>query len=494
MSLHAQLSPEAQAALDAQRRNSTISSIVIGVLSVFLVGLVLFYVLLPSMVKEDVHIVTYEAKIAPEDDLDQKKVQQNTERKPSAPASSQARVIATTSPTNVAIPVPEIDNPNPSVDFGDGDDFGSGWGDGTGQGGGFGGIPATMKKRCSQADRLDRLKETGGTPECEDAVLKGLRWLKQTQNKGGNWSGRISNTGFALLAYLGHCKTPIDEEFGDSCLRAIIYMVDVAMKKNGKLTGNDKEKTWCYEHGICTYALAEASTFCRQLNINVPNLDEAVQKAGQLIIDNQTKQGGWEYAYAEVSNRGGGDLSIAAWQLQALKACSFTGLDFRNLKKAADRGVAYVESLCGPNGGFGYSYPGSPVSGVDYCTLTGAGVLCMQQWGKGSAKEVRSGAKYIEKESKFDYNTRFADLYGHYYEAQAMINRGGEQWKKYNEMFRDQLLKNQNDDGSWKVPGQGKDLRAIAANFQSDVHYRTCLCILMLEVYYRFLPATGTAR
>jgi cell division protein FtsW len=41
MSLHAQLSPEAQARLDAQRRNSTISSIVISVLVI-----VLLYVLI----------------------------------------------------------------------------------------------------------------------------------------------------------------------------------------------------------------------------------------------------------------------------------------------------------------------------------------------------------------------------------------------------------------------------------------------------------------
>ena len=492
MSLHAQLSPEAQAALEAQKRNSTISSVAIAVLSIFLVGLVLFYILLPSLIKEEVQIVAYQAEVRPEDNLNEKKVQPSIERKPAAPSTALARVIATTSPTNVAIPVPEIVNPNPALDFGDGDDFGSGWGDGSGKDGGFQGIPDTMKKRCSQADRLARLKEMGGTPECEEAVVKGLRWLKSTQLQGGQWPGRMANTGFGLLAYLGHCKTPIDQEFGDSCLRAIIYLVDVGMKKNGKLTGNDKDKSWSYEHAINTYALAEAYTFCRQFDLSIPNLDTVVQKAGQLIIDNQTKQGGWEYGYAEISNRGGGDLSIAAWQLQALKACSFTGLDFRNLKRAADRGVAYVEGLANPSGFFGYSNPNQ--HHTDYGTLTGAGVLSMQLWGKGSAREVRNGARYIERNTKFDYDTRYADLYGHYYEAQAMMNRGGEQWKKYNELFRDQLLKNQNPDGSWKAPNGGKELRAVAAQYQTDIHYRTCLAILMLEVYYRFLPATGTAR
>jgi hypothetical protein len=118
-------------------------------------------------------------------------------------------------------------------------------------------------------------------------------------------------------------------------------------------------------------------------------------------------------------------------------------------------------------------------------------MLGLQMWNKESAGSVRSGGKYIEKKSKFDYNGEDCDLYGHYYESQAMMNRGGEQWKKYNAMFRDQVLNNQNADGSWKAPGGGKKPNAVAALYTSNVHYRNCLNILMLEVYYRFLPGTG---
>jgi hypothetical protein len=493
MSLHAQLSPEALAALQAQKRNSTISSVAIAVLSLVLTGLILAYIILPSLMKDTPQIVTYTASITEDEDMNQKKVNNQVQRKPSAPSSSMAKVIASNTVSNVAIPVPDTDTPNPSTDFGDGDDFGSGWGngDGSGGGGGFGNIPTTMKKRCSKEDRMARLKETGGTPECEEAVVKGLQWLKSTQSKEGKWPGNVSNTGFALLAYLGHCETPISEEYGDSCLRAITYLVNLGMKNKGWLSTEPNpagNKQLPYQHGINTYALAEATTFCKQLKINVPNLEEACQKAGQLIIDNQTKQGGWEYSYKEVSNRNGGDLSIVAWQIQALKACKHTGLDFRNLSKCASRGLDYVKGNAAPSGGFGYSGPGGH---TDYLTLSGAGVLCLQMWDQGSRSEARDGAKYIDKNTKFDYNTRFADLYGHYYEAQAMMNRGGEQWKRYNDIFRDQVLKNQNPDGSWKVPGGGKELRAVAAAYTSDATYRTCLCTLMLEVYYRFLPGTG---
>ncbi|MEJ6573269.1 MAG: hypothetical protein QNL39_14905, partial [Akkermansiaceae bacterium] len=61
MSLHAQLSPEAQARLHAQQRNSTITSIIISLLMVVLIGLVLLYLLLPPIDNFTPEIVSYQA-------------------------------------------------------------------------------------------------------------------------------------------------------------------------------------------------------------------------------------------------------------------------------------------------------------------------------------------------------------------------------------------------------------------------------------------------
>ncbi len=497
MSLHAQLSPEAQARLEAQRRTSTISSVIISILTVVLIGLILAFILIRPMIKETPTIVTYSGAGAREEDPEARKMTNQLRREPSAPSSSLAKVIAANTVSPTAVPVPEIDTPDPSTDFGSGDDFGDGWGSGgEGGGGGFGNIPATMRKRCSQEDRMQRLQEHGGTEKCEEAVVKGLDWLKATQAQDGSWGGgnKSAMTGFALLAYLGHCETPLSEKYGDTVLRGITYLVNLGMQNNGKLIqkGGEKDKPWPYEHSIATYALGEATTFCKQLGVTVPNLPEVTQKAGQYIIDNQHKSGGWDYLYDESGDRGG-DLSISAWHVQALKACYHTNMDFRNMRSCIAKALEFVGERQDSNGGFGYQgkTPAGDTGG--YYTLTGAGVLCYQMWDKGSQSNARNGAKYIEKNTKFDYNTEFCDLYGHYYEVQAMMNRGGEQWKKYNALFRDQLLNNQNADGSWKTPGGGKNVRAVAANFVGDVHYRTCLCILMLETYYRFLPGTGAA-
>ena len=126
MSLHADLSPEAIARLAAQKRKSTISSIVIALLVVVLIGLLLGFILLPALEKENPVIVTYESNYRPEDELQEKKVQTTVQRKPSAPSASMAKVITANTVADVSIPVPDVDVPVPSMDFGDGDDFGSG--------------------------------------------------------------------------------------------------------------------------------------------------------------------------------------------------------------------------------------------------------------------------------------------------------------------------------------------------------------------------------
>jgi hypothetical protein len=164
----------------------------------------------------------------------------------------------------------------------------------------------------------------------------------------------------------------------------------------------------------------------------------------------------------------------------------------RNLDRCVRRALDFVRGQQDSSGGFGYTGK-QPAGNTDgYHTLTGAGMLCLQMWDKGASSPVRQGAKYLLKNSRFEYQGRLCDLYGHYYEAQAMMHRGGAEWASYNRMFRDQLLQHQNPDGSWKAPNGGRaNVRAVAPQFVTDAHYRTCLCILMLETYYRFLPGTG---
>jgi hypothetical protein len=160
-----------------------------------------------------------------------------------------------------------------------------------------------------------------------------------------------------------------------------------------------------------------------------------------------------------------------------------TGLDFKNLSRCVSKGLEYLEDKQDDNGGFGYTSKKPLASKGGYYTLTGVGVLCFQIWDKESSSEVRKGTKYIQKNTKLKFGTPDCDLYAHYYEAQAMMNRGGEEWKHYNALMRDEVLKNQSPEGTWSG---GAGVGGGGGGF-----YPTVLCTLMLEVYYRFLPSSA---
>ena len=492
MSLHAFIDPAAQRALDAQRRRSTAASIVISLLGVTLIALVLGFVALKSMVVEapDI-IVNYPEEITP--DHPPRPRVTTSSRNPSPPNSAAMPFLHSASTSPFSVPSPDHPADSPGFVAGLGDDLDAG--DFTGGGSGkWTAIPASHRKRCTPQDRLAQLEAGGGTPEIEEHVTRALRFLKQTQAPDGGWGNdhRAAMTGLSLLAYLGRCETPLSEEFGDSCLKAMIFLIDRAAKQDGRFPDPAAGRHWPYEQAIATYALAEAHTMCRAVNLNIPNLAETVQRAGQMLIDRQHASGGWDYDYEEDSSRGG-DLSITAWHIQALKACKLGGIEFRNLTRSLKRSLDYVEARQAADGSFGYTGT-TPAGELPRPSLTGAGMLSLQMGGRESSRAVRKGARHALENSPFTWEGPDCDLYAHYYLAQAMFQRGGKDWDTYQPRIRDSLTARQSPDGSWPKPGGGAKVHAVGALFTNDsptgIHYRTALATLMLEVYYRYLPAT----
>ena len=82
------------------------------------------------------------------------------------------------------------------------------------------------------------------------------------------------------------------------------------------------------------------------------------------------------------------------------------------------------------------------------------------------------------------YNSADANLYSWYYDTQALYNYGGAYWKAWNRKMEPLLLNAQSDDGSW--PSEGSGLTKKRSGGDAEI-YRTALCTLMLEVYYRYV-------
>jgi hypothetical protein len=95
-----------------------------------------------------------------------------------------------------------------------------------------------------------------------------------------------------------------------------------------------------------------------------------------------------------------------------------------------------------------------------------------------------------DKNFPIEYQGEKANLYAWYYDTQACLMVGGAAWTKWNRLFQTEIVKAQAPDGSWP-PMKGKSPGELqTAPTGNGPLYRTNFCILMLEVYYRYMPST----
>jgi len=339
-------------------------------------------------------------------------------------------------------------------------------------------LPKPMKNRSSRKARVESIASGGGRQRIYDAVSRGLEWLKANQDDDGSWGAndkrsglpfstdKNAMTGMALLCFLGHGQLQDSPEYGITVRRAIESLISTP-PDSGITQGNRGS----YSHPIRTYALCEAYAMTKQRK-----LKPFAEKATEAIIKGQHESGGWAYGYRK-GPTAHVDLSVTGWNVQALKAATLTGLRLDGLELAMDKAMAYVKRCQDEDGKFAYK---EGTSGK--ASLTGAGVLCLQLWKNAKSLEVQKGLEWIVSNQAGEWSK--VNAYEWYYHAQACfqatgVNGGTKYWKAWNENFQEILLKTQAGDGHWP---QG-------AHFHGDTDlYRTTMTILMLEVFYRYLP------
>jgi hypothetical protein len=341
----------------------------------------------------------------------------------------------------------------------------------------MGGLPGTMKGRVG-AGRAAARMATGGKDKTEQAVLRGLEWLRLNQNGDGSWGDKNKGgmTGFGLLCFLGHGETGESAQYGVTVNKAIQWIIDNGTKFQGRLSMDDNfTQPGVYEHGICTYALGEYYTMTKDERVM-----ELFKQAIGYIVQGQGPDGGWMYAFDKTKS----DTSVSGWQIQSLKAAHLSELKIPGVDEALDRAMKNLERVKGKDGGYGYRDANQKYS------LTGVGILCSLFW-KGDRGELRKGMDWLldeaEKQGGVKYKGEHADLYAWYYHTQACLMFGGAAWQKWNRWFQDDIVAAQSPDGSWPITG-GKGHRENDADKTGQV-YRTTLSILMLEVFYRYMPS-----
>jgi hypothetical protein len=382
------------------------------------------------------------------------------------------------------------------------------------------GMPTEAFLQRSPMRRLEVSEQHGATEASERAVEMGLDFLARYQFPDGHWSldafpraalpegadaapGQMradtAATGLALLAFLGAGYTHVDNRHRTVVARGLDWLI-ANQQPAGQLftlpTDADRAAR-SYAHGIGAIALSEAYGMTRD-----PKLRGPAGGAIAFIFDSQHPTlGGWRYTKSEGAttwNRES-DTSVSGWQLMALKSAQMAGLE---VPSQVMRRVDHWLDLAQTEGGSRYIYNPYAGNGAEQRlgrepnrAMTAEGLLMRMYlgWDRRNPAMI-AGADYL-KENLPEISTRdpsLRDVYYWYYATQVMFQMQGDHWTTWNGRLRPLLETTQVPNGplagSWHPERPVPDRWAHAGGRL----YVTTLNLLMLEVYYRYLPLFKT--
>ncbi len=304
------------------------------------------------------------------------------------------------------------------------------------------------------------------TPDTDRAIQAGLAWLARNQNSDGSFGsgtyrGNIAVTSVAALAFMSSGSSPGRGPYGAPIDKALEYVMDNTSPSGFISVQGSSTHGPMYSHGFGTLFLAEAYGMTHR-----PEIREKLRKAVQLIVDTQNREGGWRYQ--PVKNDA--DLSVTICQINALRAARNAGLYVP--KDTVDACIRYVKQSQNSDGGFRYMLSG----GASAFPRSAAGVVALQSAGEYDSKEIRDGIAYLRQYTReIKLGSRYSHyFYGHYYAAQAMWIRGGDEWAEWYPAIRTELLRRKSTNGFW-----------------SDSicnEYGTAMALIILQIPNNYLP------
>lgn len=319
----------------------------------------------------------------------------------------------------------------------------------------------------------------GGTTETQDAVARGLAWLKRNQKKDGSWSmrGPYSDGGFsenqtaatamALLAFLGDGNTHQSGEYAEQVEKGMKFLLS-KQDRSGFFARGTRAHEKMYAQAQATIAICELYGMTK---------DSWLRPRAQLALDfamkSQSPEGGWRYEPKFDS-----DTSVTGWFVMALESGRAGGLEVNisvllKVNSYLDTAASFDDAA------YGYQARGTPSP-----AMTAEGLLCRQyiSWTREHLPLIR-GIEALLTDAPFDMSDR--DVYYWYYATQVLHHYGGSPWRRWNEVMRVELPKAQvkkgREDGSW-APQMDRWGR------NSGRLYTTCMSLYCLEVYYRHMP------
>jgi hypothetical protein len=280
-------------------------------------------------------------------------------------------------------------------------------------------------------------------------------------------------------------------EFSAVTQRALAHLLAIQEEDTGAFGPSS-----CYGHGIATYALAECYGITKDTRLEQP-----LTRALTWILDHQgprrdrRNRGGWGYFspglrpdddYARVS--------VSSWMIMALESARLSGVELP--PEVLPNAREYLElAYDQPNGWFRYNHKPSRVNSA-WPTLpasTPAAAFCLRLLGlPANDARIASAVAYTVERRPVRYR-RYDDdefvtrgqgnVYFWYYGTLCCFLQGGDAWQQWNQRLSTVLPKAQAEDGSFAPI----DVYAEQAGDDAqDRSYTTAMCVLCLEIYYRY--------
>ncbi|MBL9079268.1 MAG: terpene cyclase/mutase family protein [Planctomycetes bacterium] len=334
----------------------------------------------------------------------------------------------------------------------------------------FGAAVAAMLVAGSSAQEV---YPPGVTTEIHAAIQRGLEWLSRNQGNDGSWrnaggygSYPAAMTGLAGMAFIAGGSTPTRGKYWREVRQSVDFLLRNADPTNGVISVPQEEGRSMYGHGFATLYLASVFGMEEDLR-KQEKLKRVLDKAVALIAQAQSSAGGWIYTPDSNSDEG----SVTVTQVQALRACRMAGIVVD--KKCVDRAVQYIKRCQNADGSIRYSL-GSGGGGRP--AITAAGVAVLYNAGVYDDQPfVDQAVQYCKKHIQVTVDNTGHHYYTHLYWAQALYQRGGDDWGAYYRKMADWLLKQQRKDGSWDGDGVG-------------TVYGTAIALVVLQLPYALAP------
>jgi hypothetical protein len=323
------------------------------------------------------------------------------------------------------------------------------------------------------------------TPEADNAIKKGLQYLRDGQNRDGSfgdfrnaYQGNVAVTSLGALAFMAAGNQPNRGPDGEVVTKALKFVLSME-NKDGNNPGFLHNPIATphgpmYGHGFGTLFLAEVSGMVHEKALR-EEVQKKLHRAVELILRSQNSEGGWRY----LPRANDADISVTICQVMALRAARNAGIAVP--KSAIDKCVAYVKRCQdGTQGWFRYMAQGGGGGGQQAFARTAAGVCALYSAGIYDGREIESGLKVLRENMPGKYGFgRGGQLdmhyfYGHYYAVQAMWTRGGSYWKEWFPAIREELIARQQPNGCWVD--------------QICSHYGTAMACIILQIPNNYLP------